>query len=103
MGMIAQTPPETTGVRSMTFHPDGTHLFSAVQVQCAGIQSVEGWNDSPQPPRRFWRMQAINLAACQGSSTGCLLPMQFEPVLLLISFAASQKANTHWLLPDLAT
>jgi len=32
MGMIAQTPPETTAVRSMTFHPDGTHLFSAVQV-----------------------------------------------------------------------
>jgi len=30
--MIAQTPQETTGVRSMAFHPDGTHLFSAVQV-----------------------------------------------------------------------
>lgn len=41
--MLESTPPEATGIRAIAFHPDGRHLFSALQ------DGLRVWQWEPPP------------------------------------------------------
>ena len=43
MTLVDSTPPEATGVRAMAFHPDGRHVFSALQ------DGLRVWSWEPPP------------------------------------------------------
>ena len=43
MSLIESTPTEATGVRAMAFHPDGRHVFSALQ------DGLRVWSWEPPP------------------------------------------------------
>lgn len=43
MQLLESTPPETTGIRALAFHPDGQCLFSAVQ------DGLRVWQWEPPP------------------------------------------------------
>lgn len=43
MKLLEHTPPEATGVRALAFHPDGAHLFAALQ------DGLRVWQWEPPP------------------------------------------------------
>ena len=43
MSLVESTPSEATGIRAMAFHPDGRHVFSALQ------DGLRVWSWEPPP------------------------------------------------------